>query len=399
MFGFTAIECFVIVVAIFIVMYWFLPKKALWISYLVTAFLFAVIAFKMTPDPKDDLSRYFYVLDQFRALGIDELHRYFEEGHYDWDIYRACAYYFYAISRQPNNHLLPGLTMFIVYGLMFLVIYKAGKRFNIDKLYMFLGSLFAISTYWFYDTASGIRNGLAFSIGFTCAYFYLVEQKHKILCYIGFVIAALMHSAGIMPVALVILTIITLNNSGKFMNFLLVFGLAGGGALIQYLATVTDNEMIQSLAGQAESHEAGERLVFDTTMFFVTVVTYFVVAFVMIFVSKFITEGEYADELKRFYKYCSIIMYFLVGCLYSGLIFVRFGRWIVPIIGALFFMIGMQIQKNELSRHAPSHFYTLKLSVKIRYQTRSLFMLVYFAYTCVHFWYLLAGSSTHWLTF
>lgn len=64
------------------------------------------------------------------------------------------------------------MTMFIVYALMFLVMYKAAQRYQVSKGYVLLGTLFFLSTYWFYDTASGIRNGLAFAVVIACAYYH-----------------------------------------------------------------------------------------------------------------------------------------------------------------------------------------------------------------------------------
>ena len=90
-------------------------------------------------------------------------------------------YYFYFLSFFPNNRYLAAMTMFIVYALMFLVMYKAAQRYQVSKGYVLLGTLFFLSTYWFYDTASGIRNGLAFAVVIACAYYHLVE-KRNIIC-------------------------------------------------------------------------------------------------------------------------------------------------------------------------------------------------------------------------
>ena len=226
MFGLTAIECFIAIVIIFVVAYWITPRKASWIPIILVTVLLSFLAFKMMPNYTDDLSRYFSALEAFRAGGKETLHRYIEDDRFGWKTYRVAAYYFYYISKLNNNHFLPAITIFIVYGLGFLTIYRAAKRFEVNKVYLFLAVFFFISTYWFYDTASGIRNGLSFAIAFACAYYHLVERKNIVLCYVGYILACFIHSAGILVVVFVIIAELTLNTSGKFMNFLFIFGLA-----------------------------------------------------------------------------------------------------------------------------------------------------------------------------
>lgn len=399
MFGLTAIECFIAIVVIFIALYWITPRKFSWLPIIVITVLFAVLAYNMTPYDTDDLIRYYHEINYMRSDGLKELDRAFKDDVYEFNTYRVCAYYFYFISRFPNNNWLPAMTVFIVYGLMFLVIYKASRHFKVDKLNTFFGIMFFISTYWYYDVASGVRNGLAFAIAFACAYYHLVERKNIILCYVGYLLACFMHSAGFMPVFLVLLVEITLNTSGKFFNFLLLFGVAGGGAVIQFLAKKTDNSFIQSVAGEAGSHELADSL--ETgTMFLVNLSALIFITVLLIYVSYYLLHSDYTSQLKRIFKYFSINIYFMIGSLLSGLIFVRFARWILPLIGALSFMIGMQIQGNMIKKEglAKLTYYT-PFNQSIRIKTRSVVYLLYIAYTAVHFWYLCVGSSLHWIHF
>lgn len=76
--------------------------------------------------------------------------------------------------------------------------YKAAQRYQVSKGYVLMGTLFFLSTYWFYDTASGIRNGLAFAVVIACAYYHLVEKRNIILCFFGYVAACLLHSSPIL---------------------------------------------------------------------------------------------------------------------------------------------------------------------------------------------------------
>lgn len=401
MFGLTAIECFLCIIVIYCIVYWIIPQKAVWIPFTLVVVLLSVLAFNAEPYDTDDLSRYFAQLDYLRDYGYDYLQRCFDDNvnGSNWDTYRMCGYYFYFISKFPDNHWMPTVTIFICYGLMFLVMYKASVRFNVGKLFLFIGTMFFLSTYWYYDTYSGIRNGLAFAVIFACAYYHLVERKYSPLCYLGYILACLTHSAGVILVALVILTEITLNNSGKFLNFTLVFGLAAGGALLKFLSTKTDNEFVQSIAGKAENNAAGDKLYTDT-LYLVNISLFLVVAFLIFYVSVYILKCDYSRELKRIYKYSSIITYFMVGCIFSELIFMRISRWILPIIGALFYMIGMQIQSDKIKKNGFAYYnYYAPLNEALRVKMKPFFNVLFIGYTAVHFWYLCVGSSLNWITF
>lgn len=397
-FGLTAIECFVVIIAIYTVLFWIIPKKHVWFVFSVVVILLAVLAFNMEPNPTDDLTRYYEHLDYLRERGYDGLLYLIETNNNNWQTYRVCAYYFYFISLFPDNHYMSAVTIFIVYGLMFLVFYKASRKFGVAKWCLYLGTMFFLATYWYYDTASGVRNGLAFAVIIACAYYHLVEKKNIFLCILGYAAACFTHSAGIMLVALVILALLTCNVKGNAINVLLVFGLAGGSALIQFLATITDNSFIQSVAGKAEVNAAAESL--DSgTMFYVNLATYVFVAAVIAYVSWYINRSELYGDIKKFYKFSLIIMFFMLGTLYSGLVFVRFARWIVPAIGSLLFMTGMQFQSKSIRKMPASYAYDGPFGETLRLKTRSIFVLAFFGYASVHLWYLCTGSSLNWMHF
>lgn len=401
MFGFTAVQMFLIVIAVFAIVYWITPEKRSWLPFLLVVAGMAWIAYNLVPDPADDLSRYFKALNEMRDEGRAGLQRYIDEDQFDFKTFRAAAYYVYFISKLPNNGWLPCITMFIVYGTGFYCIYKASKRFQISKFYTFVGSMFFLSTYWYYDACSGTRNALAFAIAFVCSYQLMVERKYKLLCYAGFVIASLTHSGGIIPVVLVILAELTLNTSGKFLNFMLIFGILGGAAGIKWLASVNDSGFVQGIAGKLEGREASAIDFSETgTTFRVNMVVLAVGIILLVYLSYFILNNERSNELRRFYKYSSIIVYFCVGALFSGLIFVRFARWILPIIIALIYMIGMQFQQNYIEEKGMLYCeYYSPTNVSIRVKIKPIVTLLFIAFTAVHMWYMCNGSSLIWAHF
>lgn len=398
MLGLTAIEFFVASVVLFAILYWITPKKLSWFPFLVLTVLLSVLAFNAVPNGDDDLSRYFHILEQLKDGGYDVLENWFEEGYMEWDTYRVCAYYFYYISKMSSVYYLPAITIFLVYGLSFLILYKAAMKFDVEKSYLFIGAMFFISTYWYYDTYSGIRNGLTFAIITACAYYHLVERKHIPLCIAGYLIACFLHSTGAMYVVLVFVVVLTLNNKGKFMNFALIFGMTAGQALIQYLATHTDVSLFKSIAGRAE--DVDSEGIMTSILFLTNIVTVIVVGIIVFYFGKYINDEKPSVYFKRYYKYSSVMEYFMIGCLFSTLIFMRFARWVIPVIGAVVFMVGNQLQLEYFnSKDAKYFLYYSPPDITRRYKFKGIFNLVIILYTAVHFWYLCTGSSLCWLHF
>lgn len=397
--GLTAVQTFLVILFAFAVLYWIIPQKGQWFVFLLTAVAFAYMAHYLVPDELDDLSNYFYFIREMKAGGRETFQTMIDTGQFEWDTYRVCAYYFYFISFLSTPHYLASVTVFIVYALMFLVIHKASIKFGVDKLHTFIGTMFFLSTYWYYDTASGIRNGLTFAVVFACAYYHLVERKNIFLCYIGYFLAVFTHSSGIIPVMLVILTVITLNTSGKTFNVILVFGTAVASVGINYLSGITDNSLINSLAGKTEHYT--EKGAYDTsTMMVVNIITFAIVFILILYVTEYLLDRENPMKLNYFYKYASNTMFFLIGAYFLSIVFARFARMIVPMIGALAFMIGMQCQKEQIARYSRANNIDNSESVMmIKYKMRPYVILIFVAYIAVHIWYDCNGSSLAWAHF
>ena len=400
MLGFTAVEFFIVSVAVFAVIYWLFPRKYSIIPMLILTLLLAILAYNAMPNKDDDLSRYFMQLNYLRDGGMDYLQKCFREKINNWDVYRVAGYYFYYMSKFKSNNMMPAITVFIVYALMFLVIYRIAMKLKINKLYLFGACMFFVSTYWYYELYSGIRNALTFAIIFACGYFHIVEKRFIPLCFVGYGLACFMHSTGAMFVAVVLIAWISMYLNSKTFNYLLILGLAGGSALIQFLAQFTHNKFIQSLAGQAERSEAGLGLSFGTK-FIVNVSVFVIVWFLIYYFSSYITESiKHKKSLERLYKYFTVILYFMLGSIVSNMVFHRLARWVLPIIGAVLFMVGMQSQRdliNEKGEHYLSYEAPRKQMKRMRLRTTVI--IGFTAYTAVHFWYLCTGSSLVWMHF
>lgn len=400
--GLTGLQFYVAAVIIFAVVYLFTPKKYIWFPFAVLTILFAVLAYHILPDPADDLTVYYHHMDVFRETGSEGLRYAIEEDWFEWKTFRASLYYVYIISRLPNNSFLPAITILIVYSLSFDVLYKAAKRFEISKGGLFFAAMYVITTFWYYDVASGTRNGLAFVIAFATAYNHIVEKKNIFICLAGYLCAALMHSTGIIPIAIVIAAFVTKNIKSKFINILFIFGISGSAAVIEILSNVTDNSFIQAIAEKAEVHgniDPHLNLTIGSgggnTMYLVTLVTFFVVLFLVLYFGSDIKKSPYAEELKVLLQYVSLIMCFLLGCAFtSTLVFVRFVRWIIPVVGGIYIMVGLKTQKENEKKYIEDSFNNNIIPKKsLIYKLRPVVCIVLTAFMGVSFWYALNGSS------
>lgn len=398
--GLSAITWYLIFIGVFAVLYWVLPQKLNWISFIVLTFLFAFLAYKVEPNETDDISRYFHEMAFMREYGSKELDRLVEQNLFDFKNFRASMYYVYFISKFNDDYLLPAANIFIAYGLGFFSIFKAIRRFNINKVNSFIGIMFFLSTYWYYDEYSGTRNGIAFTLAFACAYQLMVERKYMLLSIVGLVIACFFHSAGIIPVVLIALTEITLNTSGKFVNFLLVFGIIGGAVGIRFLDNISDNSFIQGIAGKVDTYEADFQFIETQTTFKVNVVVTIIVLLLIIYYSYFILNDSRGGEMRRFYKFSSIICYFCIGATFSPLIFVRFARWIIPLIGCIIFMLGRDCQTRYIKDNTIEYcIYYAPTNISLRVKIQNIVVFLYCLFTAIHLWYACNGSSLIWLHF
>lgn len=388
------------VIMAFFALYFLIPRKQVWISFAFLVIGLAVIAFYAEPNENDDLLRYFRIIDQMRAGGWDRFQRMLEYNEFDFGALPVAGYYFYFISLFPDNHFLPFFTILISYGCMFLVVYKVAQRFKVDKFYLAVAVFFLISTYWFYDTYSGTRNGLAFAIALACIYYHFVERKNIILCLIGYVLVCGLHSSGILLVALAAVAYITYNNKSKFINVLIIFTLVGASAGISVLSEMSDNEFLQTLAGKTENAVDNIGVSLEAN-FLVNVATYIVSVLIMAYAFTYIKK--YIDDKgsKRFFRFAEVLLYFCLGSIVSGLLFLRMLRWVIPVMTAVVYMVGMQIQRDRLDNKLINTSYDSDTphAEKIRAMNKGVTSFFIFAYSVVHLWYDFNGSSLIWLHF
>lgn len=396
----SALMVYFLILVTFFVLYFLIPRKQAWIPFAFVVIALAVLAYYVEPNETDDLGRYFRIIDQMRDGGWNRFQQMLNNNEFDFGALPVAGYYFYFISLLPDNHFLPFFTILIAYGCLLNVIYKVAKRYSVNKFYLAIALFFFLSTFWFYDLYSGTRNGLAFSILVACIYYHFVEKKNILLCFVGYMLAIGLHSTGIVIIVLVAFAWLSYKTASKFVNILMIFIIAAGSIAITLLSNLTDNEFIQSIAGKSE--ELTDTLTISTqTNFLVNVATY--VVSVLIFAYCYTYIKKYIEDRGdlRFFRFAEILIYFMLGTIISNLLFHRVARWILPVVIACVYMVGMQIQKDRIDEGLINITYDndTPRAEKIRAMNKGVTSFFIFAYSAVHFWYDFAGSSLIWLHF
>lgn len=388
------------IVAAFCVIYPFVPRKYIKWLFLALVLALSVMAFFVVPEETDDLSNYFSLIASLRKGGFSLLRRMIENGSEDWDSLPVCGLYFYLISRFPDNGMLPAVTIFLAYGSIFWVLWRAAKRYEVNKWYLFLASVFLLSTYWFYDICSGIRNGLTFTLFCFFAYVELVEKKWRPACWVGYVAMCLMHSSGILMMMVRLALLVSGRKGSKLTSVLISFVMIVGGAIMPHLGEITGIEYFQLISRKAE--RAASTSGFATGTQYLVNVSVFVVAVCVFYYAVYVIkkQTEKYESFSDYINFVQLIVFFMLGSITFILTFFRFARWVIPAVISVVFMVGMQANSNAKIEMLTGR--KNKSVIKSGMTLSSNELVINFcmvAYTAVHMWYACNGTSLIWLKF
>lgn len=388
------------IVAAFCVIYPFVPRKYIKWLFLALVLALSVMAFFVVPEETDDLSNYFSLIASLRKGGFSLLRRMIENGSEDWDSLPVCGLYFYLISRFPDNGMLPAVTIFLAYGSIFWVLWRAAKRYEVNKWYLFLASVFLLSTYWFYDICSGIRNGLTFTLFCFFAYVELVEKKWRPACWVGYVAMCLMHSSGILMMMVRLALLVSGRKGSKLTSVLISLVMIVGGAIMPHLGEITGIEYFQLISRKAE--RAASTSGFATGTQYLVNVSVFVVAVCVFYYAVYVIkkQTEKYESFSDYINFVQLIVFFMLGSITFILTFFRFARWVIPAVISVVFMVGMQANSNAKIEMLTGR--KNKSVIKSGMTLSSNELVINFcmvAYTAVHMWYACNGTSLIWLKF
>lgn len=388
------------IVAAFCVIYPFVPRKYIKWLFLALVLALSVMAFFVVPEETDDLSNYFWRIANLRKGGFSLLRQMIEDGSEDWDSLPVCGLYFYLISRFPDNGMLPAVTIFLAYGSIFWVLWRAAKRYEVNKWYLFLASVFLLSTYWFYDICSGIRNGLTFTLFCFFAYVELVEKKWRPACWVGYVAMCLMHSSGILMMMVRLALLVSGRKGSKLTSVLIFFVMIVGGAIMPHLGEITGIEYFQLLSQKAERAVStsgfanGTQYLVNVSVFVVAVCVFYYAVYV---IKK---QTEKYESFSDYINFVQLIVFFMLGSITFILTFIRFARWVIPAVISVVFMVGMQANSNAKIEMLTGRKNKSVIKSGMTLSSNELVInSCMVAYTAVHMWYACNGTSLIWLKF
>lgn len=390
---------YLIIVLAFCALYPLIPRKHIKWLFLALVLALSVMAFNMVPYKTDDVANYFRQIDQLRDGGWNALQEKIDNNENNWGSLPVCGYYFYFISLFPDNGMLPAITIFLAYGGMFLVLWRAANKFNVGKWYLFLSSLFILSTYWFYDICSGIRNGLAFTLFCVFIYFDVVEKKFRPACWIGYLLMLGLHSSAILMLTIRMALLLSRKGKGKIMSVLMFFAMIVGGVVIPKLGDITGIEYLQLISQKAE-RAADTTGVGSQTNYLVNISIFIVACILVIYCLYVLDKNHKYDDFKEYEKFVQLVLSFMIGAFFFGLTFIRFARWVIPAVTSVVFMVGMQANtdiKKEMYSNKKQK--SVIKSGMLMSSNELLINVCFIAYTCVHLWYACTGSSLIWLHF
>lgn len=168
----------------------------------ISVFFLAYFAFHFVPEAGNDLNWHYLTLNEYRKLSWDIVAQTESMNHSP-----ILLRYFYLISKFGDNGYLPAITIAIIYGIIFFILYRASlnskKNFTIvseeENIEYTVKNGFPIALVYIMFTMhyvyliSGIKNNLAFSIFALGAYLELVEKKNKILCWTLMLVSLFIH--------------------------------------------------------------------------------------------------------------------------------------------------------------------------------------------------------------
>ena len=159
--------------------------------YYFMGILFGMLAYCYDPTYENDLARYFMDLDYCRMLSFSAA--------FDWadDGLIVKNLLFWLISKTGDNHLLPMLSMGIVYGVSAYICVDSVKD-RLNKLQFLL--LFQLTLLPFYGIVSNVRNVMAFALLILAVYRDLVQKKHNYITLLLYLLPCFIHMTGIVIV-------------------------------------------------------------------------------------------------------------------------------------------------------------------------------------------------------
>jgi hypothetical protein len=174
-------------------------KWKIYLSFLVISL--SLIAYSYEPIGSPDLERYFEMVEACSNMTLEGALEYFS------DAMIVKTIVFWMIGRLGMPHLLPALSVGIVYGVAGYITCDTAVRFRAER-YIGIVILFQIMMLPFISTTNNVRNICAYSLILLAAYKDLVKRQRTVGVALLYILPCFIHATGIVLLALRLVYII-----------------------------------------------------------------------------------------------------------------------------------------------------------------------------------------------
>lgn len=158
--------------------------------------LLIIVAYHLKPIIDNDLSRYYTWSLEYAQHDYISFIKHTELES------KLSNSFLWLVGRTGKIGLIPAVTVAIVYGIAFWIIYDAKKVFHISQKYFYIYWAFVFLLFPYTAIASNVRNVIAFSIISLAVYFDFVKKRKKIIVIPLYIIPCSIHISSLLFIVL-----------------------------------------------------------------------------------------------------------------------------------------------------------------------------------------------------
>lgn len=313
-----------VVTVIIILLLILLKKENLNKGFFIATIMLSVVAFNFDPIKAlfnngnyTDLVRFYKVMDNCRILGWQYI-----SNHPDYNSLFLARIYVYFSSLFNWNGIIAAITCFICYILVFSVIYKFGMKENCKKNILILVSVFFLITMNFKMTIANIRSPIVFCVFFYLIYIELIEKKHKLLCWIGYILLCFMHQVALFIIIIRIFVMLYNKYYGNFIKILLILWTLLSSEVISILYKVTSIPYFDAIMNKVKLYSNPLNQINDPNLIVITWIKNIVFIIILIYFKRNIKK-EIINKYKDYYVFTILLICFDIGSFKSIEMFTR----------------------------------------------------------------------------
>lgn len=182
-----------------IVIFFFKAPSKLKSHFLFYAIIFGMISYCYNPIYEIDLTRYFQQLDYCRYIPITDAFTWADDG------LVVKNFVFWIISKTGDNHLLPLLSMTIVFGVSTYITVNSNRSSD-EKITKVL--LFQLLFIPFFSAMSNVRNVSAYALIILAIYRDVSQNKRNLVTVLLYILPCFIHMTGFVLLIIRILLIL-----------------------------------------------------------------------------------------------------------------------------------------------------------------------------------------------